>query len=98
MTWDVAVASALDEIRETAYLPAQPSAPASRGRHELTAREREVLRLLAAGRTDGEIAEELFISKKTAAVHVANIKGKLGARSRVEIATVALRQGRTRPL
>ncbi len=52
-----------------------------------------MLRLLATGRSDGQIAEELFISKKTAAVHVGNIKGKLGASSRVEIVTIALRTG-----
>ena len=62
-------------------------------RHDLTPREHEVLRLLATGRSDGQIAEELFISKKTAAVHVGNIKGKLGASSRVEIVTIALRTG-----
>ena len=59
----------------------------------LSTREREVLALLAVGRTDGEIADELFISKKTASVHVANIKGKLGASSRVEIALIAERLG-----
>ena len=63
------------------------------GRYELTPREREVLTLVAAGRSDGQIAEQLFISKSTAAVHVANIKGKLGATSRVEIATTAIEQG-----
>jgi DNA-binding NarL/FixJ family response regulator len=52
-----------------------------------------VLQLLAAGRSDGQIADELFISKKTAAVHVANIKGKLGAGSRVEIASMARDRG-----
>ena len=61
-----------------------------RGRYDLTPREREVLALVAAGRSDGEIAEALFISKKTVSVHVAIIKGKLGARSRVEIATDAI--------
>ena len=60
---------------------------------DLTTREREVLQLLAAGRSDGQIAEALFISKKTASVHVANIKGKLGASSRVEIVTIAIRTG-----
>jgi WD40 repeat protein/DNA-binding CsgD family transcriptional regulator len=59
----------------------------------LSTREREVLELLAVGRTDGEIAEALFISKKTASVHVANIKGKLGASTRVEIALIAERLG-----
>ena len=64
-----------------------------RGRYDLTPREREVLALVAAGRSDGEIAEALFISKKTASFHVAMIKGKLGARSRVEIATDAIGLG-----
>ena len=68
-------------------------AGAARGRYELTPREHEVLELLATGQTDGQIAEALFISKKTAAVHVANIKGKLGASNRVEIVTIALRTG-----
>jgi len=61
------------------------------GIEPLSPREREVLALLAASRSDGEIADELFISKKTASVHVANIKGKLGASSRVEIALLAAR-------
>lgn len=59
----------------------------------LSPREREVLALLAAGRADAEIADQLFISKKTASVHVANIKAKLGASSRVEIALMAARLG-----
>jgi predicted ATPase/DNA-binding CsgD family transcriptional regulator len=65
---------------------------AQRGRFDLTPREQEVLALVAAGMTDGEIAESLVISKKTASVHVANIKSKLGASSRVEVATIALRE------
>jgi DNA-binding CsgD family transcriptional regulator len=73
--------------------PDQHSKPVARGRYDLTPREREVLALLAAGRSDGEIAESLFISKKTASFHVASIKGKLGARSRVEIATDAIGLG-----
>ena len=59
----------------------------------LSAREREVLALVAAGRSDAEIADALVISKKTASVHVANIKGKLGASSRIEIALIAARLG-----
>lgn len=59
----------------------------------LSAREREVLALVAAGRPDGEIAEQLFISKKTASVHVANIKSKLGATSRVETALLGVKFG-----
>jgi DNA-binding CsgD family transcriptional regulator len=48
----------------------------------LTERELEVLRLVAAGRSNREIAAELFISPKTASVHVSNILGKLGVASR----------------
>jgi DNA-binding CsgD family transcriptional regulator len=59
----------------------------------LTAREREVLALLAEGYTNRRIAEELFISESTAGVHVSNILGKLGVMSRTEAATVAARLG-----
>jgi predicted ATPase/DNA-binding CsgD family transcriptional regulator len=69
--------------------------PGRRGRFNLTPREQEVLALVASGMSDGEIATSLVISKKTASVHVANIKAKLGASSRVEVATIALRDGRT---
>jgi DNA-binding NarL/FixJ family response regulator len=59
----------------------------------LTSREREVLRLLAAGRSNREIAAVLFITPKTASVHVSNILGKLGAASRTEAAAIAHREG-----
>jgi predicted ATPase/DNA-binding CsgD family transcriptional regulator len=72
-------------------LPPAPT-PARRGRFNLTPREHEVLALVASGMSDGEIASSLVISKKTASVHVANIKAKLGASSRVEVATIALRE------
>jgi DNA-binding NarL/FixJ family response regulator len=72
---------------------AKVTRPIHRGRYELTIREREVLELLAVGRSDGQIADALFISKKTAAVHVGNIKGKLGAGCRLEIVTIAMRTG-----
>ena len=57
----------------------------------LTPREREVLTLLADGRTNRQIAEALFISESTAGVHVSNILGKLGVANRVEAAAVAFR-------
>ena len=57
----------------------------------LTTRELEVLRLVAAGRSNREIASELFISIKTASVHVSNILGKLGVTSRGEAAATAHR-------
>jgi DNA-binding CsgD family transcriptional regulator len=59
----------------------------------LTAREHEVLLLLAAGRTNREIATELFIATKTASVHVSNILAKLGAASRTEAAAIAHAEG-----
>ena len=52
-----------------------------------------MIALVASGMSDGEIAESLMISKKTASTHVANIKAKLGARTRVEIAVMARRVG-----
>jgi DNA-binding NarL/FixJ family response regulator len=54
-----------------------------------------VLRLVAAGRSNREIAAELFISAKTASVHVSSILGKLNAASRTEAAAIAHRAGLT---
>ncbi len=62
----------------------------------LTAREREVLVLVAAGRTNRQIGEELFISEKTAGVHVSNILGKLGVSGRGEAAAMAHQLGLAR--
>ncbi|WUC55145.1 AAA family ATPase [Streptomyces sp. NBC_00554] len=59
----------------------------------LTARESDVLRLLALGRTNRQIGEELFISGKTASVHVSNILAKLGAAGRTEAVAIAYREG-----
>ena len=59
----------------------------------LTAREREVLALLARGLTNREIGERLYISEKTVSVHVSRILAKLGVRGRVEAATAAERLG-----
>ena len=61
----------------------------------LSGREREVLALVAQGRTNREIGERLFISQKTVGVHVGNILSKLAVSGRVEAATVAIRLGLT---
>ncbi len=73
---------------ETAPAPADPAEALG-----LTSRERDVLRLVAAGHTNRRIAEELFISPKTASVHVSNILAKLGVSGRGEAAAVAHRLG-----
>ncbi len=62
-------------------------------RDELTAREREVLALIAEGLTNGQIAERLVIAPKTAEHHVGRVLAKTGARSRTEAAAQAVRQG-----
>ena len=59
----------------------------------LTPREQDVLERVTQGRTNREIATDLFISEKTASVHVSNIKSKLGANGRAEIAAIAVRLG-----
>ncbi|MCP2340825.1 ATP-binding protein [Actinomadura rupiterrae] len=59
----------------------------------LTPRESEVLRLLARGRSNKEIAAELFISPKTASVHVSNLMAKLDASSRTQAAAIAHDRG-----
>src|SRR5204863_3116697 len=56
------------------------------GDAELTAREREVAVLLADGLTNAELARRLYLSPKTAAIHVSNILHKLGLSSRTEVA------------
>jgi DNA-binding CsgD family transcriptional regulator/tetratricopeptide (TPR) repeat protein len=60
---------------------------------DLTEREAEVLRLVAAGWTNQQIADSLFITRKTASVHVSNAMGKLGAANRGEAAALAHRLG-----
>lgn len=77
-----------DSAARTAAVPEPQDPAAALG---LTARERDVLRLLALGRTNRQIAEELYISPKTASVHVSNILGKLDVTGRGEAAAVAHR-------
>jgi DNA-binding NarL/FixJ family response regulator len=65
--------------------------PPERGLASLTPRELEVLRLLVEGRSNRQIARPLFITEKTASVHVSNILSKLGAANRSEAAAIAHR-------
>ncbi|MGN0064617.1 MAG: AAA family ATPase [Nocardioides sp.] len=80
----------LDDLGD---LAAPAARGAVRGAAPLTSREREVLRWVAAGRTNGEIGKHLFIATKTVSVHVSNILAKLGASSRTEAAAIARREG-----
>ncbi len=84
--------AALDDLARRARIGghAETGSPTMTG---LTSREREVLRLIAAGRSNKEIAAVLFIAPKTASVHVSNILAKLGAGSRTEAAAIAHREG-----
>ncbi len=79
----------LEQLKAAGSTPAR-SAPTS---DSLTPREREILALVAQGRSNGEIGKQLFISTKTVSVHVSNILGKLGAAGRTEAAAIARRQG-----
>jgi DNA-binding NarL/FixJ family response regulator len=78
------------------FVPARgafPSETSAAVAEELTARELEVLRLVAAGHGNKEIAARLEISEHTVKFHVASIMGKLGAGSRTEAVTLAIRRG-----
>ena len=79
----------LDELRQIGSAPARGQERSV----QLTAREREILALVAEGRSNGEIGKQLFISTKTVSVHVSNILGKLGAAGRTEAAAIARRDG-----
>src|SRR3954451_11114429 len=106
-TGDTAGARELgDRAREVAHrldakpllerLRVQGSSPAraeSSGPDTLTAREAEILGLVAQSRSNGEIGRQLFISAKTVSVHVSNILGKLNASGRTEAAAIARRRG-----
>jgi DNA-binding CsgD family transcriptional regulator len=96
------LSAALDALARRARLdpgasPAPIGAPgAASGAYlteSLTDRERDVLRLLARGQSNRQIGTELFISPKTASVHVSNILAKLAVTNRTEAAAIAHREG-----
>jgi DNA-binding CsgD family transcriptional regulator len=81
----------LDEPAGSQSKQGEPDVPEALA--TLTAREREVLSHLVAGRTNAEIARDLFISDKTVSVHVTNILRKTGTANRIEAASLARRLG-----
>ena len=91
----VPIAQRIEALARQANLDlGTPVAPTSEAeRVGLTIREREVLALVSAGRTNRQIGEELFISTKTASVHVSNILAKLQVANRGEAAAAARRLG-----
>jgi NarL family two-component system response regulator LiaR len=82
----------LDTIEQSAQAaPSAPDLPAAAA--ALTPREREILQLVADGRTNQEIADALYISLRTVQTHVANILAKLDLTSRAAVAAYAVRHG-----
>jgi DNA-binding NarL/FixJ family response regulator len=80
-------------------LATRPELPKADSRHieGLTDREREVLRLVAAGLSNDEIAAHLFLSPLTAKTHVSRILTKLGARDRAQLVVIAYESGLVTP-
>jgi non-specific serine/threonine protein kinase len=100
MSAEQAVAEALEQATPTARTGGSPepcprSTGAERGRPGglLTPREREVASLIAGGLSNRQIAARLVISERTAEAHVTNLLGKLGLRSRAQVAVWAVEQG-----
>jgi DNA-binding NarL/FixJ family response regulator len=73
------------------------STEASRALARLTPRELEVLRLIAAGRSNAELAGELYLAETTVKTHVGRLLDKLGARDRVQLVVLAHRWGVVNP-
>ena len=83
---------AVRELRRLGHRVLRPAREGTAGAFApLTAREREIADLVAAGRTNREVAEQLVLSTRTIEAHLRNIYGKLGVRSRVELARAAER-------
>ena len=89
---EAAIADAVALVAEVQPLPLSATAAAGQP-PRLTPRERDVIRLLAEGRSDREIAAALFIGPRTVQTHVANLFAKLGAKNRAEAAVLAVRHG-----
>jgi DNA-binding NarL/FixJ family response regulator len=104
LTWEQAIAYGLADVADPVALPH----PSSEGRRlegdggpvypdHLTAREVEVLRLLAGGKSNAAIAGELVLSRYTIERHVANIYAKIGVHTRVDATAYALQHNLGEP-
>jgi DNA-binding NarL/FixJ family response regulator len=82
-------------IAEFARAPTTPAPPADLDR--LTDREREVLELVARGRSNAEIARELYVGQATVKTHVGRVLAKLGLRDRIDAVIYAYEAGLVRP-
>lgn len=92
----VATKSLIERYLQVAEEP-QNQAPRHPELDQLTAREREVLLLVAAGLSNGDIAERLFISPHTAKTHVNRVMSKLSAHDRAQLVILAYESGLLRP-
>jgi DNA-binding CsgD family transcriptional regulator/tetratricopeptide (TPR) repeat protein len=94
---DLTPRAAAVAAEESATAPGRETRTRPSNELNLSERELQVLSLVAAGRTNGQIAAELYISPKTASVHVTHILDKLGAANRAEAAMIAERAGLLAP-
>ncbi|MFY1637786.1 response regulator [Solwaraspora sp. WMMB335] len=93
---DALIAPSVTTRLLAAFADAGPAAPARQPVDPLTDREEEVLVAVARGRTNTEIADELYISLSTVKTHIASLMAKIGVRNRVEIAIWAYETDRVR--
>jgi DNA-binding NarL/FixJ family response regulator len=94
-TGDALIAPSITARLLRAFAQTGPATPPARPTEALTDREKQVLAAVANGRTNSEIARELFITLSTVKTHIASLMAKLGARNRVEIAMWAYENNRT---
>jgi DNA-binding NarL/FixJ family response regulator len=93
---DALIAPSITTRLLRAFAIAGPASPPRQPIDALTGREEQVLLAVARGRTNHEIATELYIGLSTVKTHIASLMAKLGARNRVEIAMWAYETGRVR--
>ena len=93
---DALIAPSITTRLLKAFADSGPSAPPRQPTDALTDREEQVLTAIAHGRTNTEIADELYISLSTVKTHIASLMAKLGARNRVEVAIWAYETDRVK--